>query len=151
MKDIMLKIIGNQIDSSMEDKGLTASISGEDAVELVTEGRFYKKGDSFYLIYDESEFSGMEGCTTSLKVTGDKIRMKRYGDNLMADMAIEFEKGKRFNGFYETPFGTIEMEVLTNEINNSIEEEGKGMLDIDYFISLKGLAESRSKLSIEII
>ena len=151
MKDIMLKIVGNQIDSSLGERGIETKIHDSEAVELVTEGRFYKKGDSFYLIYDESEFSGMEGCTTSLKVTGDKIRMKRYGDNLLADMAIEFEKGKRFNGYYETPFGTIEMEVLTNEIKNQIEEEGKGMLDIHYFISLKGLAESRSKLSIEII
>ena len=151
MKDIMLKIIGNQIDSSISAQGIETTIDESDAVELVTEGRFYKKGDSLYLIYDESEFSGMEGCTTSLKVTGDKIRMKRYGDNLIADMAIEFEKGKRFNGYYETPFGTIEMEVLTNEINNQLKEEGIGMLDIDYFVSLKGLAESRSKLSIEII
>jgi uncharacterized beta-barrel protein YwiB (DUF1934 family) len=145
MKDIMLKIIGNQI---TEDG---AQSDGSAVMEFITEGRFYQKGDSVYLVYDESEFSGMEGCTTSLKITGDKIRMKRYGEDVGIETAIEFERGKRFNGFYDTPMGSVAMEVLTNEVTNRITRGGKGSLDIDYHVSLKGLTESRSKLSIEII
>ncbi|MDR1028013.1 MAG: DUF1934 domain-containing protein [Clostridiales Family XIII bacterium] len=145
MKDIMLKIIGNQIASGSE--------AGDEpsGMEFITEGRFYRKGDSMYLVYDESEFSGTEGCTTSLKITGDTIRMKRYGEDVGVETAINFEKGKRFNGYYETPFGSVEMEVLTNAVNNRIKESGEGSIDIDYNVSLKGLAESRSMLSIEII
>jgi uncharacterized beta-barrel protein YwiB (DUF1934 family) len=145
MKDILLKIVGNQI---------PAGGSPEDNVvgmEFITEGRFFQKGDSLYLVYDESELSGIEGCTTSLKITGNKIRMKRFGEDVGVETAIEFEKGKRFNGYYDTPFGAIEMEVLTNEISNRIDSDGAGSLDIDYHVSLKGLAENRSKLSIEII
>jgi uncharacterized beta-barrel protein YwiB (DUF1934 family) len=144
MKDIILKIIGNQISADTLE-------AGEDGMEFFTEGRFYTKGDSVYLVYDESEFSGMEGCTTSLKITGDKIRMKRYGEDVGAGTAIEFEKGKRFNGYYDTPFGSVAMEVLTNEVNNRIKESGEGSLDIDYHVSLKGLTENRSQLKIEII
>jgi uncharacterized beta-barrel protein YwiB (DUF1934 family) len=145
MKDILLKIVGNQVDWSGERK------ADEDSVELVTEGRFYTKGDSLYLVYDESEFSGMENCTTSVKITGGRIKMNRYGEDVGIETAIEFEKGKRFNGYYDTPFGAVEMEILTNEINNQITETGEGRLDLDYYVSLKGLAESRSKLSIEIV
>jgi uncharacterized beta-barrel protein YwiB (DUF1934 family) len=141
----MLKIIGRQIEKDV------APEDNAEAMEFITEGRFYKKGNSVYLIYDESEFSGMEGCTTSLKITGDKIRMKRYGEDVGFETAIEFEKGKRFNGFYDTPFGSVEMEVLTNAIDNHIRESGEGSLNIDYHVSLKGLTESRSNLSIEII
>jgi uncharacterized beta-barrel protein YwiB (DUF1934 family) len=141
----MLKIIGRQIEKDVTSENL------EDAMEFITEGRFYKKGNSVYLVYDESEFSGMEGCTTSLKITGDRIRMKRYGEDVGFDTAIEFEKGKRFNGFYDTPFGSVEMEVLTNNVENRIQESGEGMLNIDYHVSLKGLVESRSNLRIEII
>jgi hypothetical protein len=43
------------------------------------------------------------------------------------------------------------MEVLTNDIDNRITGEGKGSIDIDYHVSLKGLTESRSRLSIEIL
>ncbi|MDR3072364.1 MAG: DUF1934 domain-containing protein [Clostridiales Family XIII bacterium] len=145
MKDILLKIIGNQIRTRSEDTDLDGQM------EFITEGRFFKKGYSLYLVYEESEFSGMEGCTTSLKITGDKIKMKRFGEDVGIETAIEFEKGKRFNGYYDTPFGSVEMEVLTNKIDNHILDTGEGTLDIDYNISLKGLAEGRSKLSIEII
>ncbi|MDR0852558.1 MAG: DUF1934 domain-containing protein [Clostridiales Family XIII bacterium] len=145
MKDILLKIIGSQISANETNKDTSSDM------EFITEGRFFKKGDSLYLVYDESELSGMEGCTTSLKITGNKIRMKRYGEDVGIETAIEFEKGKRFNGYYETPFGSVEMEVLTNEVTNRLNSEGEGSLDIDYHVNLKGLAESRSKLSIEII
>ena len=142
MKDIMLKIIGKQVTIESEEQQL----------EFVTEGKYYEKGDSVYLVYDESQFSGMEGCTTSLKITGNKIRMKRYGDTIGLDTEIEFEKGKRFKGYYDTPFGSVEMEVLTNEIVNNIKiSEGSGSVNIDYHISLRGLSESRSKLDIQII
>jgi len=143
MKDIMLKIIGNQFSEEPADDDMN--------MEFITEGRFYAKGNSVYLVYEESEFSGVEGCTTSLKITGDRIRMKRYGEDAGMETAIVFEKGKRFNGFYETPFGTVPMEVLTNEVRNKINSNGKGSLDIDYNVSLKGLTEGRSQLKIEII
>lgn len=142
MKDIMLKIIGKQV----------ATDSEEQQLEFVTEGKYYVKGDSVYLLYDESEFSGMEGCTTSLQITGGNIKMKRFGESIGLDTEIEFEKGKRFKGYYDTPYGSVEMEVLTNDVVNKIEKtEGKGSLNIDYHISLRGLSEGRSILDIEII
>ncbi|MDR2486525.1 MAG: DUF1934 domain-containing protein [Clostridiales Family XIII bacterium] len=128
--------------------------SGEtdpEGMEFITEGRFYHKGTSLYLVYDESEFSGMEGCTTSLKITGDKVRMKRYGEDVGFDTAIEFEKGKRYNGWYDTPFGSIEMEVLTDDVRSTLKSSGEGGLEVDYHVSLKGVSEGRSRLSIQII
>ena len=65
---------------------------------------------------------------------------------------MDFQKGKRFNSIYDTPFGAFEMEVLTNKIINDIEPENcTGNLFIDYEISLKGLSESRSLLNIEVM
>lgn len=141
MKNIMMKIIGTQVTADLE----------EDQLEFITEGKLYEKGDALYLIYDESEISGMPGCRTRLKLKNGTIKMKRVGENVGIDTEIEFEKGKRYTGYYDTPFGAIEMEVLTNHVENSVTTEGKGMLDIDYHISLKGLAEGRNKLNIELM
>ncbi len=143
----MLKIIGKKIENDLIMKGNPS----EDQVEFITEGRFYKKGNSFYLVYDETDPAGYDEVTTSLKITGDKIKMKRYGDDLGIETAIEFEKGKRYNGLYDTPYGPLEMEVLTNDIKNNILNIGEGTLDIDYDISLKGLSEGRNMLKIEIM
>ena len=49
------------------------------------------------------------------------------------------------------PYGAVEMEVLTNYFKKNLDSEGKGTIDIDYNISLKGLAESRSTLNIEVM
>jgi uncharacterized beta-barrel protein YwiB (DUF1934 family) len=142
MKDIMLKIIGSQITRN----------EGDERMEFITEGKYVEEDGSVLLSYAESELSGIEGCTTSLRITGGKIKMERYGGLIGVDTAIEFEQGRRFKGYYETPFGSIEMEVLTNSIVNNIKHDNaSGYLDIDYNISLKGVTESRSRLKIEII
>jgi uncharacterized beta-barrel protein YwiB (DUF1934 family) len=141
MKDIMLKIIGKQLYCDVEEVQL----------EFVTEGKIYEEDKSLYLVYEESEFSGMPGCKTKLEFTGDEIKMSRLGKGVSLDTEIEFRKGKRYTGYYETPFGAVEMEVLTNEIENNLTAEGKGSVNIDYNISLKGLTEGRNKLNIEVM
>jgi uncharacterized beta-barrel protein YwiB (DUF1934 family) len=106
-------------------------------MEFITEGKYHADDEAVLLQYDESDLSGMEGCTTSLRISGDKVKMERWGVAIGVDTAIEFEQGRRFKGYYDTPFGSIEMEVLTNFIVNKIEaKNGSGYLDIDYNISL---------------
>ena len=56
-----------------------------------------------------------------------------------------------YNGIYETPFGPVEIEILTNELESTLSEEGGGQIDIDYSISLKGLSEGRNKLNITLM
>ena len=132
MKDIMLKIIGKQYNT--EDKS-------EEQLEFITEGKLFEKGESTYLMYDESEFSGFPGCKTTLKLTGDCIKMRRIGEQVGYGTEIVFEKGKRFSGRYETPYGIMDMEVLTNDVINSLSKDGIGSIKIDYHVSLSGVAE----------
>lgn len=138
MTDILLKIIGRQDDTT-------------DCVELVTEGEYKEKDGVVYLSYNETDFSGVEGCVTHLTIDDDKVLLNRTGDFLPIDPGIEFSKGKRSEGLYSTPFGPIEMEVLTNELIDKISrKEREGSLFIDYNFSLRGLSGSRSYLDIEI-
>ena len=146
MKDIMLKITGKTVRQKEEIE------SHEDVIEFVTEGKLYRRGQTTYVSYMESELSGVEGCKTSLTISDGKVRMKRTGKPLGIPTVIEFEKGKRFKGLYDTPFGAIGMEVLTNSITTFPDtEEGKNRLSIDYSVSLRGVTESRNKLDIEIM
>ena len=144
MKDIMLRIIGRQIDRNDE--------VADETIEFMTEGKAYRKGGSTYIVYEESEMSGMEGVRTTLRIDRDgSVRMKRFGRGVMLDTVMEFHQGKRFNSLYETPYGVFEMEVLTNSVVNDLEPEKiTGNLFIDYEIALKGLSETRSLLNIEV-
>lgn len=141
-KAITLKIIGMPMGEGASDGN----------IEFVTEGNMYKKGKALYLVYDEGELEGLENCKIRLKVADDAIHMKRMGESIAVDTGIIFKKGKRFTGFYNTPYGPVEMEVLTNDIKNNLTFENAGSLNIDYNISLKGLiAEARNRLDIHVM
>lgn len=140
MKEVMVKITTNQVNEQGE----------EDIMEFVTEAKLYKRGEAVYLIYEETELSGIPGCRTRLKCKPDEVQMKRYGESAGIGNEIRFERGRRYSGLYDTPFGAIELEVLTNRLENNLTEDG-GNLDIDYSISLKGLMEGHNQLSITLM
>lgn len=141
MKKVMVKI------KSMQ----TGPDAGDNEMEFVTEVKLYRKNGALYLLYDESEFSGMPGCKTRLRLRGEEVQMKRFGEGAGIGNELKFEKGKRYTGIYDTPFGPIEIELLTNDIAGSISEEGTGQVDIDYEVSLKGLLEGRNRLNITLM
>ncbi len=137
MKNVMLKIKGKQNPAGGE----------EDIIELTTEGKYYDKDNARYLVYEESDISGMEGCTTTLKIEEEKIIMKRYGN---ANSEIVFEKGKRHTTSYTTPYGNLKMEVLTKKLEYDIDDEPNGSISLKYSISLQGIIEGTNALDIEI-
>ena len=49
MKEVMVKITTNQVNEQGE----------EDIMEFVTEAKLYKRGEAVYLIYEETELSGI--------------------------------------------------------------------------------------------
>ena len=141
MRDITLKIIGKQCYDGKE----------EDQMEFITDGQLYVRDDSVYMIYDESEVSGMTGCKTTLKVKGDSVKMRRIGE-IGFNTDLYFEKGKRFSSTYDTPYGPMDIEVLTSRVENNLNmEELKGNIDIEYNVSLEGMAEGKNRLTIDIM
>lgn len=141
MKDITLKITGKQYFKDME----------EEQMEFVTEGKLYQRNGAVYVVYEESEISGMDGCKTTLRLKDDTVRMKRTG---MSGYGSElyFEKGKRFTGVYSTPFGDMSIEVLTSAVSSYINaEEGTGRVDVSYDVSMEGVAEGKNQITIDII
>lgn len=141
MKEVMVKIRSMQISEE----------AGEDTMEFVTEAKLYKKNGALYLLYEESEFSGMPGCKTRLRLRDGEVQMKRFGEGAGIGNELKFEKGKRYSGLYDTPFGPVEVEILTNDVASSISEEGTGQVDIDYEVSLKGLLEGRNRMNITLM
>ena len=138
MKEIMIKIVASQ----KSNDGI------DDTMEIITEAKLYEKNSNYYLIYDETEISGMPGCRTRLKIGDKVIQMKRLGNPEEGNNEIRFEKGTRFEGYYRTPFGSIEMEVLTNQLKNTFFVKEDGEINIDYSISLKGLMEGQNTIKI---
>ncbi len=68
----------------------------EEFVELMTRGQFVQKGGSYYITYKETETTGYEGCTTTLKIAADgsRVAMLRFGKGGGAGTQLLIEKGR---------------------------------------------------------
>lgn len=118
----------------------------DDIVEVVTPGYFYKKNNVYYAVYKETKISGMEGTTTTLKISGQKLFLIRTG-NTTAKM--EFDQNKENVSMYNTPYGTLELNIDTIKVNADVNENG-GDVEIDYNMSLSGQSPQYTKLMINI-
>ena len=60
-------------------KGTMEQDGKRDSVELMTRGSLVHKDGAYYIVYKESEATGYEGCTTTVKLAEDahKVSMLR--------------------------------------------------------------------------
>ncbi|MFZ7132649.1 MAG: DUF1934 domain-containing protein [Eubacteriales bacterium] len=130
-------------------KGKTQQEDGpEDIIELVTQGEMYKKLKSEYIIYNETEVSGLEGTTTTLKIEGDKVCIIRLGTT---NSHMTFEKGRKNYNMYTTPYGDMSMVVYTKDINiNYNSDNNLQNIFVDYSVEIQGLMSSNNVINIEV-
>ena len=105
----------------------------EEFVELMTRGSFTLKGGSYYLTYKETETTGYEGCTTTLKIAADgsRVAMLRFGKGGGAGTQLVIEKGRRNLCHYETGYGSVSLGVAADVIEQRLDENG-GSLKFSY-------------------
>ena len=101
-------------------------VDEDDRIELMTYGSFVKKGDTYYTTYKETETTGYEGCTTTLKIAvdGSRVVMLRFGKNGGVGTQLQIEKGKRNLCHYETGYGSMTLGVTADEIECGLTEKG---------------------------
>ena len=145
MKDIMLKITGKTL--SALPKNPDDPDNENNTIEFMTPGKITSRGGITRISYDETELSGMEGCKTQITITGEKLKMQRVGKAIPMGTVMEFEKGKRYEGLYQTPYGNVNMEILTN----NIDIDANSKISINYSLALQGIVESNNQLEIEVI
>ena len=120
----------------------------DEVIELVTQGEIYKKRKSNYIIYKESEVSGLEGTTTTLKIEGEKISIIRLGT---MNSHMTFEKGKKSYNMYSTPYGEMTLSICTQDINiNYNQEQNPTNIYVDYNVEIQGLMTARNILDIQV-
>ncbi len=115
-------------------------------IELTTTGTVYTKNDKTYITYKESELTGFEGTTTTLKADKSKVVIKRFG--AFPSMMV-FEKGEWHHSIYETQMGALSVSTLASEIYNNLEKD-KPELKIIYDIELNNLFILKNEINIKI-
>ena len=125
----------------------TADSKGE-KIELITEGIFYKTNGKFCYEYEDTEITDEGGGKTKLILEDDSLVMEKSGSLSASNMT--FQKGKKHKSAYLTPYGQLNLEVLTTKFNTTVDENGKGKIDLEYTLNLSGGEKTFNNLHIEI-
>lgn len=105
-KEILLQISGIQF--------LTEEIAApEEPVEVFVHGSYLKKGDCHYIHYDET-LEGQEGEIRNLiKISGGCMEVVKKG---ATEAHMVFEEKKKTTTYYSTPFGSLQIGVMTTRL-----------------------------------
>ncbi len=136
-KEVLISFIGNQDDGEDVEK-----------IELFTEGKLYFKGGHYYVSYQESTLTGMEGTTTTLKVDKENniITMMRFGSN---STHLVFQQGQKHTCCYETGFGALSVGVCAQYVKINLDETG-GELSAKYTIDINNRQNGTNDFNIKI-
>lgn len=106
-------------------------LGGEtEMIELDTRGKFAIRNNKVYIIYKESEMTGYEGTTTTIKVAKDSVSVSRSG---RYPSRMNYTLGETGLCIVDTPYGQIGAAVTTDKVEFNFGENG-GELNMDYIL-----------------
>ncbi len=118
-----------------------------DNVELISEGTMTIAEDGeITLSYEETELAGMEGTTTRFSIRGDTVVLTRSGK---VTSQMVFQQGRQHSSLYETPFGTLTVDIATSALAHRLGEHG-GILEIQYTIAVEHQVTGRNQFKIRV-
>lgn len=127
------------ISSTQQFEGLP-----EEQIDLVTCATLYWRQGKYYISYEESELTGLEGTRTTIKLDGKSVSMIRTGTYPSHMLFIE---GQRQVGLYQTGYGSMTVSTRASRVHNTIGETG-GELTIDYTIEVDNAMTGRHHFEI---
>lgn len=114
--------------------------------ELLTQAEVILNKNSGTIIYEDTEATGFEGSVTTIKVKGNKeASVIRTGS---ANSFMSLEVGNRHFCQYGTPFGSMQIGIYTNAIENTLNENGR--LYLKYTLDVNASYLSDNELIINI-
>ena len=117
-------------------KAIQIDYTGEKIeIEFFVEGTYVVKNDSVYITYKESEISGMEGTTTTLKITDHSLNIIRFGTY---NSKLEFKHNEETITNYQTPYGNIQIIINTSLLKIDMRQEEKSNIHLKYTLGTEG-------------
>lgn len=135
-KPIVLFVKGEQFYEGVEPE----------TTELMTEGVMELKDGKITLAYEETELTGMKGTTTRFIIEGETVMLERTG---MIQSQMVFEQGKRSSSLYETPWGTMVVDIATTRLAQRINERG-GVMDIVFTVAVNHQVTGENRFKVRV-
>ena len=123
-----------------------SDLDKDEVIEVVTPGKFHLGESEFKAVYEESEISGMDGTTTTLVIKDDVLVLEREGST---STRMEFKKGEDVISLYNTPYGMMNINISTKELDIDMDEDG-GVIYTKYVLVLEGQPGITTELKVKI-
>ena len=123
-----------------------SDLDKDEVIEVVTPGKFHLGESEFKAVYEESEISGMDGTTTTLVIKDDVLVLEREGST---STRMEFNKGEDVISLYNTPYGMMNINISTKELDIDMDEDG-GVIYNTYVLGLEGQPGITTELKVKI-
>ena len=133
-------------DVNISIRGTYIAEDQRSTTELFTAGSLCKKNGHYYITYQETETTGFEGCTTTMKVEDNRVTVTRRGPN---SSHLVLQKGIRNIGRYDMMGSQMEIGIFTNGLDNSLTEDG-GTLRLRYTMDMNYTLLSENELNISV-
>ncbi len=118
-----------------------------DQTELISEGVMtIDDSGVIRLSYQESELTGMEGTTTAFTVDGDMVSLTRTGT---VNSQMVFQPGRPHSSLYDTPWGTLTVDIVTTRLVHRLTERG-GIMEIVFSISVEHQATGTNHVHVRV-
>ena len=121
-------------------------LNKDEVIEVVTPGKFHLGESEFKAVYEESEISGMDGTTTTLVIKDEALILEREGSTTTR---MEFKKGEEVVSLYNTPYGMMNINIYTKELDIDMDDDG-GVVYTKYILGLEGQSGITIELKVKI-
>ena len=104
-----------------------------EVIELITEGVLEQRPEGWYIAYEESPLTGMEGVTTVFEIYPQRIVLSRSGA-LQSQMV--FQLGVPHASLYQMEFGALMISICAQKVSYDLSDNG-GTVDLCYSIDIE--------------
>lgn len=100
-------------------------------VEFITTGKYYRKNNRHYILYDEWMEGFQEPTRNMIKLSDDALDITKKG---VANVHMLFEENKKNVSCYNTPYGDLIIGILASKVQV---QETDNNIDVDVKYALE--------------
>jgi uncharacterized beta-barrel protein YwiB (DUF1934 family) len=117
----------------------------KDSFELFSNGRYYEKGDSFYLKYDEVQEEGTIHTIVKIKRDEEALILRSGA----VKMRMVFKQGEEHAGSYESQLGTLMITTKTSKLTHTADRNrNDGEINLSYQLYMQGSPVGKYEMDI---
>ena len=118
---------------------------GETVTKLSAAAEYFERNGALYILYEESTEDG-DTVKSRIKLKDLLLEVTRKG---AMNACMIFEIGREHTTEYATPFGSLQMGILTHSVETD-QSDNELTIVADYSLTTGGVEISRCKISIKI-